>query len=115
MKKKPITILATIAASISLGYAFLPSWLLGFFASRYVAGKRTGQSGRLKSIVIPVRTWRLHLHHWLYSTILLGLSAALGLYLLSPTITYGVLAGSIFHGIYFYNDWHVVAARNVPE
>lgn len=109
MMKKFVTILLTIVASIWLGYLFLLTGLLGFLASKYVAGKSSGEKGRIGSIIIPFRRWAIHLHHWLYSLGLMGLSSAIGLYLLSPTVTYGILGGSVFQGIYCYNDWHIIA------
>ena len=109
MKKKLVAILLTIVAGISLGYLFLLSLLLGFLASKYVAGKSSGEQGKVRSIIVPFRRWMIHLHHWLYSLCLMGLSTAIGLYFLSPTITYGLLGGSVFQGIYCYNDWHIIA------
>jgi len=108
MKKKLVTILVTAVASITLGYLFFLSWLLGFLASKYVAGKSSGEQGKVRSIIIPFRRWKVHLHHWLYSLCLIGFSAAIGLHFLSPIITYGLLGGSVFQGIYCYNDWHVI-------
>lgn len=115
MKKKSIALLVTAAAAISLGHLFILSWLIGLAASKYVAGKSSGEPGRLKSVIIPFRSWRIHLHHWLYSLLLIGASSALGFHFISPTITYGVLGGSLFQGIYFYNDWRVIAVRDSSE
>lgn len=114
---KRLTILSTLIASIMLGYLFLLSWLLGFFAARYVAGESAGVRGRLGSIIIPFRRWRLHIHHWLYSLWLMGISLATGIHFLTPSITYGLLGGLVFQGIYYYNDWHIVLTtrKQVPK
>jgi hypothetical protein len=111
MKKRLVTIALTVVAGISLGYLFVLSWLLGFLTSKYIAGKSSGEQGKFRSIVVPFRRWGIHLHHWLYSLGLMGLTSAFGLYFLSPTITYGLLGGSIFQGIYCYDDWHVVVVN----
>ena len=111
MKKKLITIALTLVAGISLGYIFVLSWLLGFLTSKYMAGKSSGEQGKFRSIVIPFRRWEIHLHHWLYSLCLMGLTSAIGLHFLSPSITYGLLGGLIFQGIYCYEDWHVVVVN----
>jgi hypothetical protein len=108
MKKRLVSIALTVVAGISLGYLFVLSWLLGFLTSKYIAGESSGEQGRFRSIIIPFRKWGIHLHHWLYSLGLMGLTSAIGLYFLSPTITYGLLGGSVFQGIYCYDDWHVV-------
>ena len=66
MKKKLVSVLLAIAATITLGYLFFLSLLLGFLASKYVAGKSVGERGKVRSIVIPFRRGGTHLHHWLY-------------------------------------------------
>ncbi|MEE8414129.1 MAG: hypothetical protein V3R96_06215 [Dehalococcoidales bacterium] len=111
MKKRLITISIAATAGIILGYLFILSWLLGLLVSKYVAGKSSGEKGRVRSIIIPFPRWRIHLHHWLYSLCLMGFSLAIGVHFLSPTVTYGLLGGSVFQGIYYYNDWHVIAVR----
>ena len=80
MKKKLFTILSTVVFTILLGYLFLLSWLIGFLASRYVAGKSTGERGKVRSIVIPLRRWAVHLHHWLYSLFLVSISFTIGMH-----------------------------------
>ena len=91
-----------------LGYLFFLSLLLGFLASKYVAGKSVGERGKIGSVVIPFRRRRIHLHHWLYSLWLIGVSFATGINFLTPTITYGLLGGSAFQGVYCYRDWHII-------
>ncbi len=108
MKKKLAAILSIIVTSITLGYLFFLSWLLGFLAGKYVAGKSVGERGKVRSIVIPFRRWGVHLHHWLYSLCLIGLSSTIGIYFLTPTITCGLLGGSVFQGIYCYSDWRII-------
>ena len=108
MKKKLVSIFLTIAASIMLGYLFLLSWLLGFLATKHVAGKSVGERGKVRSIIIPFRGWAIHLHHWLYSLCLIGFSSATGTHFLTPAITYGLLGGLVFQGIYCYSDWHII-------
>ena len=111
MKKKLVAILLTIAASITLGYLFLLSWLLGFLATKHVSGKSVGEQGKVRSIIVPFRGWWIHLHHWLYSLCLIGFSSATGIHFLTPTITYGLLGGLVFQGIYCYSDWHIILNR----
>lgn len=108
MKRKLIAIISTVIAGFMFGYLFLLSLLIGFLASKYVAGKSSGKQGKLKSIIIPFRRWRVHLHHWLYSLWLIGFSFLTGMYFLTPVITYGLLGGSAFQGVYCYGDWHII-------
>ena len=41
-------------------------------------------------------------------SLLVILSSITGIYILTSTITYGLLGGLIFQGIYCYSDWHVI-------
>jgi len=111
MKRKLVAVISTIIAGFVLGYLFLLSLLIGILASKYIAGKSASKQGRLKSIIIPFRRWRIHLHHWLYSLWLIGFSYLTGMYFLTPAITYGLLGGSAFQGIYCYGDWHIIFIR----
>lgn len=116
MKKRLFAILSTVVFTIILGYLFLLSWLIGLLASKYLAGKSTGERGKVGSVVIPIRRWGIHLHHWLYSLLLISLSFTTGMHFLTPEITYGLLGGLVFQGIYFYGDWHViVVSRHQPK
>jgi hypothetical protein len=108
MKMKLVAIMSTVITSFMFGYLFLLSLLIGFLASKYVAGKSSGKQGKLKSIILPFRRWRVHLHHWLYSLWLIGFSFLTGMYFLTPVITYGLLGGSAFQGVYCYGDWHII-------
>ncbi len=54
MKKKIIVALSTIALPFMIGYLFALGLLVGFLASKYLAGKSAGEKGKLGSIVIPL-------------------------------------------------------------
>jgi len=108
MKKKVLTILSAIALIFMLGYLFALSLLLGLLTSKFIAGKSTGEKGKIRSIIIPFGRRKIHLHHWLYSLWLMGISFVTGVHFLSPIITYGLLSGSTFQGIYYYGDWRVI-------
>ncbi len=114
MKKRIIAVLSAIIFLIVLGYLLVLSLLLGFLTSKYLAGKSAGEKGKLGSVLIPFRRWRIHLHHWLYSLWILGISFLTGIHFLNPIITYGFLCGSTFQGIYCYGDWHIILIRRNP-
>ena len=111
MKKKLITILVTIVVTITLGYLFFLSGLLALLASKYIAGKSAGERGKVGSFVIPFRRWGINLHHWLYALGLITLSSIIGIHFLTPAITYGLLGGVVFQGIYYYDDWRVIIIK----
>jgi hypothetical protein len=115
LKKKIIIILLTIAASIWLGYLFFIGLFLGFLTTRKLAGKSAGEPGKVKSVIIPFRGWGIHLHHWLWSLGLIGFTSATGIYFLTSSITYGVMAGVIFQGIFCYSDWHIILVKRASK
>lgn len=106
MKKKTIVVLSTVVVTIALGYLFFLSLLLGILVCTYISGKSVGERGKIRSIVIPLKRRRLHIHHWFCAVCLLIYSFTTGIYLLAPIITYGFLGGFVFQGIYSYSDWH---------
>jgi hypothetical protein len=108
MKRKLVCILPLLATGIILGYLFFVSWLLGFALTRYMAGKTSGKQGRIKSIVIPFGGHGIHLHHWLIASGIIILSLIINVQFLASTISYGVLSGLVFQGIYCYSDWHKI-------
>ncbi len=124
MKKKPVAILLVLVASIVLGYLFFLSGLIGFLVSKYASGKSVGERGKVRSVFIPFRRWKLHLHHWLCAGCLLVVCGITSVYLLTPIITCGFLGGFVFQGIYSYGDWRrlvisryktKLTAVNMPE
>lgn len=108
MKRKLVCILPLLATGIILGYLFFVSWLLGFVLTRYMAGKTSGKQGRIKSIVIPFGRHGVHLHHWLIASGIIILNLIINVPFLVPAISYGVLSGLVFQGIYCYGDWHKI-------
>jgi hypothetical protein len=106
VKRKPIAVLSILAVSIVLGYLFFLSWLVGVLICKYISGKSIGERGKVPSIVIPFRRWKIHIHHWFYAGCLLVFCCITSVHLLTPIITYGFLAGLVFQGIYSYSDWY---------
>jgi len=113
MKRKLVFISPLLAAGIILlGYLFFVGWLLGFLLTKYMAGKTSGKQGRIKSIVIPFGNYKIHFHHWLISSGIIIFSLIINVRFLTSAVSYGVLSGSVFQGIYYYSDWHrILIAR----
>ncbi len=108
MKTNILHIISLAVLTVVIGYAFVVSWVLGIAAGRFGGGKSVGERGRIRSVIIPLGKWKLHFHHWLVSLGLIGFSSAYGYHLMSAHITYGILGGLAFHGIYSYSDWYKV-------
>lgn len=92
--------IALISGEIYLGI------LAGYLIGKFLAGKKAGEKGIIKSIILPIGKYRFHLHHWLWGTG--GMVAALAISFSPPfpQVSYGILAGLILQGIFAYPDWH---------
>jgi hypothetical protein len=112
MTKRTLTFTAlTIGAVFS--YFSIACVISGFIIAKFAGGKREGMPGIIRSIVIPMKGFKFHLHHWLFFPLfmLVGLAENIFLYI-SPEVFYGLLAGAAWQGIYCYDDWHRVIYRS---
>lgn len=86
----------------------------GYLFAKYLSGKAEGAPGRLRSLVFTVGSYRIHIHHWLLSTLSLF---SLWLHdfhvhffeIFLPVL--GFCSAVIFHGIYNYTDWYKILHR----
>jgi len=76
----------------------------GFFVAKFFSGKREEKEGHLKSLKFRIGSHILHIHHWLYgSIILLGLWLA-GFY---NDIVFGFFIGLVLQGL-TYKDFYKI-------
>src|SRR3990172_1529035 len=99
-KKK---ILFAISAVILPLQAFSGA-LSGFLIARLLAGRNTGQVGRIKSFVLSVGRWKVHFHHWMYGVGVALSAIFFGLNLPFPQFSFGLLAGLVFQGFWNFSD-----------
>jgi hypothetical protein len=109
--RKKILLIGLVAVSIFLGVLCYKTWFVAFAATKYLSGRAEGRQGIVRSIVIPWRTYQLHLHHWFLALIVGGVFAIKGLYILTPEVSYGFLSAIVFQGIYCYEDWYRIIKR----
>ncbi|NMB92296.1 MAG: hypothetical protein GYA31_01575 [Parcubacteria group bacterium] len=77
--------------------------IIGFLFWKIFAGKYEGD--RLeRSLRFLIKNYYIHLHHWLWSVILLVI--LFSLHIKIPFL-YGILIGSIIQGL-TYKDWYVI-------
>ena len=110
MRKKSILI-ALIAVPIFLGIFSYQTWFAAFLATKYLAGRTDGEQGVARSLIIPWRDYRIHLHHWLVTLIVGGILLVRGFYIVTPEAFYGVVSAVVFQGIYCYKDWYRIITR----
>jgi len=95
-----------LSIGIVLGYCSFISWASGFLIAKYLGGKKTGEQGKLRSFCIPLWKRKIHLHHWLLTSLIIGITLVKGVYFPTVDFFYGFCGGIVFHGIYCYRDWY---------
>jgi len=95
--------------SLELGFALLA----GYFAARFVAGKKTSAPNfkHIPSLAFDMGDWRVHLHHWLIFLAIFIAASIASFFIVSPFVFYGFLGGVIAQGVLHYDDWPRVVVR----
>ena len=108
--KRKVTLVLLLSTCIFLGYLSFLTWFVGFLLARYLGNRTAGEPCRLlQSRIIPLGKYRIHLHHWLWSSgIIIAFAVFRGAYVLPSDLFYGFFGAIVFHGIYYYNDWYKI-------
>ena len=108
--KRKVTLVLLLSTCIFLGYLSFLTWSVGFLLVRYLGNKTVGEPCRLlQSRIIPLGKYRIHLHHWLWSSgLIIAFAVFRGAYILPSDLFYGFFGAIVFHGIYYYNDWYKI-------
>jgi hypothetical protein len=109
--RKKIILTGVIAVFMFLGVFSYQTWFAVFVATKLLSGRTDGKQGIARSIIIPWRSYRLHLHHWFLALIIGGVLALKGLCFPTPEVFYGALSAVVFQGIYCYEDWYRIIRR----
>lgn len=110
MNKKGISLtiaLTLISLQLGLGIIF------GYFTARLLAGKQTGQQGRIKSLAFQIGNYKLHLHHWLLSLGVLVFAFLFNLFHFH--FFYGFIGGWIVQGVFSYKDWKRILSKKSKD
>ncbi|MBZ9578591.1 hypothetical protein KJA14_01945 [Patescibacteria group bacterium] len=99
--------LAIISFEIYLGI------ILGYFLGKFLSGRKTGQSGIIKSIVLNIGNYRLHFHHWLLSLGILIFNFLPNFSFPFSQFSLSFLGGLVIQGIFCYSDWHKIFIREI--
>jgi len=93
-----------LAGAIFYGYFLISLGALwGYFL---------GEPPRIfRSLIIKIKDYQLHLHHWLYSLFILILGAIFQISLILNQFVLGLLLGVIFQGIADYQDWKKIVIK----
>ena len=110
---KKLVLLGLLPSGIALGYLFYLSIVAGFVVSHLGGGAASGKPGRVKSLILPLRQYELHFHHWFLASIAAVSAAIHGFSIGNPSMFYGFLSGLTLQGIYCYTDWYRILKRKV--
>jgi hypothetical protein len=115
-RKKLLLISIVLAIVVLLSFSYY-LWcvggMVGYVAAKLSSGKKTGVRGRVKSIVLPVRKYQLHLHHWFLAMVTLIICIVTGFYVITPQLFYGSMCGLVIQGLYCYDDWFHLIKRKI--
>ena len=100
--------IAPMLISFELGL----SMIVGYFVARFFAGPKPNTQGRVPSLVIPFRTRKVHLHHWLLFAPVLGVLLVSHVFLFTPHVFYGFLGGVVAQGVLYYDDWASIVKKD---
>ena len=108
--KRKVTLVALLSTGIILGYLSFIAWSVGFLIAKYFGNKTVGEPCRLlQSRIVPLGKYRIHLHHWFWSSgAIIAFAVFRGAYVLPSDLFYGFFGAIVFHGIYYYSDWYKV-------
>lgn len=109
INKKFILSIPLALVSLQIFFGILTGYIIG----RFLSGKKVGQSGIIKSIILQTGRYRLHLHHWLFSFGVLFLNIVMDFFLPFPKFSLSLLGGLTIQGIICYPDWHRILVRQV--
>lgn len=96
--------LALISLEIYLGI------VLGYFFGKFFAGKYDGRQ-RIRSIIFNLGNYRLHLHHWLISLVILISALFYNLFPFFSQLFFGILGGLIIQDLHLDSDWHKILIK----
>lgn len=102
-------LLSTPLALISLQIYF--GIIFGYFFGKFLSGKKSGQSGKIKSINLHIGNYKLHLHHWLLSLGILIFNFLTSFSPPFPQFSLSFFGGLMIQGILCYPDWHKILIR----
>jgi len=103
LKKITLPILTGII-SLYISVLFCFGIIIGYVLMKYLSSK-------VKSIEFSLGNYKIHLHHWLYSSLVLTAMLITDIYSFLPALILGVGGGFVFQGIYSYDDWYKILKR----
>jgi len=110
--KKKIIFLFLIGAVFYGYFLMILGMIWGYFLAKFLAGEKTGQPPKFfKSLIIKIKDYQLHFHHWLFSSLILVLGIIFQIPIIYNKLILGFLLGIVWQGINDYKDWKVIIKK----
>lgn len=110
---KPTSLLPISVALFS--FSVYLGGVLGYFSAKFyctvIYGKKVGNFLTLKSILLPLGKYKIHLHHWLYSFLILIVTIIYDISFLQSHFIMGFLAGLILEDIFHDKNWYRIIKK----
>ncbi len=104
-KFKKITLpIFTGVISLYVSVLFCFGIIVGYVFAKYL-------SVRVKSVEFSFSNYKIHLHHWLLSSLALAAILITGIHNFFPVFALGFGGGFVFQGIYCYGDWYKILKK----
>jgi len=99
-KLKTNLLVIFLGLSLLLGYfSLIIGSLWGYFLAHFYSKKEKKFSKFLKPVFIKIRSYQIHLHHWLWPSGLMALGFLLKISLICHPFSMGLLLGLIYQDI----------------
>jgi hypothetical protein len=108
--KKIIIPGATLAVSAYLSFLFAVGLALGYFGANFFC-KKYIYTGKVKTACFRLEDWEVHIHHWIYGTLIVLAICWFGYLPSLPNMFLGALLGLILHDLYTDKVWYKVIYR----
>jgi hypothetical protein len=81
------------------------STAVGYEIAKFFAGKHESVEGRLPSVIFRVQEYKVHIHHWMWSS---AIGVVLLLLQFRNVLVYGLLVGITLQGLHYRNRFRII-------
>ena len=105
--KKYILPGAALIASSSISLLFVFGAIIGYLGTIFF-DKKFIKTGRIEPLTIGLKSWEVHIHHWISGSLAISALCLFGFPSTLPVFWIGTLGGLIFHDLYTDKEWYKI-------
>lgn len=84
--------------------------IIGYFTTKFFSGAAEMKKGRIPSLRLSIKGYKLHLHHWMVAISFI-VTLCIGGILSPNNFLFWMGGGMALQGILCYNDWYKIVYR----